>query len=653
MSYPGYGAPAGGYPGGYGGAPAGGHPPGGPGFGGYPGQQQDPLYGYFAAVAGQDGHISAEELQQCLTQANFSGGYKPFNLETCRLMINMLDRDMSCTMGFNEFKELWTVLNGWKQHFMSIDRDQSGTVDPQEMHQAVTSMGYRLSPQAMNGIIKRFSSQGKITFDDYVACCVKLRTLTDLFRKRDQAGQGMATFPYDDHRVMETWVLLVFRLLLFVQTGHSKQSCQPVTVDFCQDVGYNTTINPTHQTRDYNLRQLRKIVKTGCSPEVTVFLCGVVSPECVLDDKIPPCSWLCERVKNECELFLREKGLNWPEKIRCEAYPKQSCANGQESIPAPNPAGTCEPIIIPLCKDLPYKDTVMPNLLNHSTQEVAGLELNQFYPLVKVQCSPHLQAFLCSVYTSECVSGKARPPCRALCELARKDCEGLMNKFGFQWPSQLECDTLTTESCEHFGVTSAPSPEGPCQTITMPLCQGISYNLTAMPNLLGHKKQAEAAVKMARMEYVLKLTCSVDIRFFLCSVYAPQCVEGEVQRPCRSLCERAKLGCDSVLNTFGMSWPDDLSCESFPEESCVRGDSNPEQLTAEELLVKLNELGHSVRDQYLSLDDETFKTLWDRYSSGGGIKYDDFMAILTRLKILKGRFKSRLISPVMLQQTVR
>uniref|UniRef100_A0A8C8CA77 EF-hand domain-containing protein n=2 Tax=Oncorhynchus TaxID=8016 RepID=A0A8C8CA77_ONCTS len=205
MSYPGYGAPAGGYPGGYGGAPAGGHPPGGPGFGGYPGQQQDPLYGYFAAVAGQDGHISAEELQQCLTQANFSGGYKR-HCCSCSLTEATPQRDMSCTMGFNEFKELWTVLNGWKQHFMSIDRDQSGTVDPQEMHQAVTSMGYRLSPQAMNCIIKRFSSQGKITFDDYVACCVKLRTLTvylcmfatDLFRKRDQAGQGMATFPYDD-----------------------------------------------------------------------------------------------------------------------------------------------------------------------------------------------------------------------------------------------------------------------------------------------------------------------------------------------------------------------------------------------------------------------------------------------------------------------
>lgn len=30
----------------------------------------------------------------------------------------------------------------------------------------------------MNCIIKRYSSHGKITFDDYVACCVKLKSLT-------------------------------------------------------------------------------------------------------------------------------------------------------------------------------------------------------------------------------------------------------------------------------------------------------------------------------------------------------------------------------------------------------------------------------------------------------------------------------------------
>ncbi|XP_030055894.1 sorcin [Microcaecilia unicolor] len=165
---------------------------------GGPGQAQDPWYGYFVSVAGQDGQIDAEELQRCLTQAGLAGGYKPFNLETCRLMISMLDRDMSGKMGFNEFKELGAVINGWRQHFMSFDSDRSGTVDFQELHRALETMGFRLSPQAVNTIGKRYSSNGKITFDDYIACCVKLRSLTDTFRRRDAAQQGVVNFQYDD-----------------------------------------------------------------------------------------------------------------------------------------------------------------------------------------------------------------------------------------------------------------------------------------------------------------------------------------------------------------------------------------------------------------------------------------------------------------------
>uniref|UniRef100_A0A8C6QPC9 Sorcin n=1 Tax=Nannospalax galili TaxID=1026970 RepID=A0A8C6QPC9_NANGA len=100
MGYPGHpGASGGYYSGRFGGAP------GGPAL---PGQTQDPLYGYFAAVAGQDGQIDADELQRCLTQS------------------------------------------------------------------------------------------GIITFDDYIACCVKLRALTDSFRRRDSGQQGVVNFSYDD-----------------------------------------------------------------------------------------------------------------------------------------------------------------------------------------------------------------------------------------------------------------------------------------------------------------------------------------------------------------------------------------------------------------------------------------------------------------------
>ncbi|XP_073236364.1 sorcin-like isoform X1 [Porites lutea] len=189
MAYPGYGAPP---PGGYGG--------GYPGFpGGYPGaMQQDPLYGYFAAVAGADQQIDAKELQGCLTSSGISGSYHPFSLETCRLMITMLDRDFSGKMGFSEFKELWAALNQWKTTFMQYDRDRSGTVEPHELHAALSAFGYRLSPNALNIIVKRYSTDNRITFDDFVACCVRLKSLTDQFRRRDTAQNGMATFQYDD-----------------------------------------------------------------------------------------------------------------------------------------------------------------------------------------------------------------------------------------------------------------------------------------------------------------------------------------------------------------------------------------------------------------------------------------------------------------------
>ncbi|RXM29935.1 Sorcin, partial [Acipenser ruthenus] len=121
----------------YGGAP------GAPGYAGFAGQAQDPLYPYFSAVAGQ--------------------------------------RDCSCKMGFNEFKELWAVLSAWKQHFMTMDKDRSGTVDPEEMRQSIASMGYHINPSALVVILKRFSTHGMIAFDDYVACCIKLRTLTGTF----------------------------------------------------------------------------------------------------------------------------------------------------------------------------------------------------------------------------------------------------------------------------------------------------------------------------------------------------------------------------------------------------------------------------------------------------------------------------------------
>uniref|UniRef100_A0A915B250 Frizzled-1 n=1 Tax=Parascaris univalens TaxID=6257 RepID=A0A915B250_PARUN len=106
----------------------------------------------------------------------------------------------------------------------------------------------------------------------------------------------------------------------------------------------------------------------------------------------------------------------------------------------------CVPITMQMCKDIPYNMTLYPNILGHTKEEDASLEVHQFLPLVKVKCSEDLKFFLCTIYAPVCtVLGRPIPPCRHLCLSAKLGCENLMNKFGFKWPPPLACELFPTD----------------------------------------------------------------------------------------------------------------------------------------------------------------------------------------------------------------
>ncbi len=104
----------------------------------------------------------------------------------------------------------------------------------------------------------------------------------------------------------------------------------------------------------------------------------------------------------------------------------------------------CEPITVPMCKGIGYNHTYMPNQFNHDTQDEVGLEVHQFWPLVRIRCSPDLLFFLCSMYTPICLQDykKPLPPCRSVCERAKRGCSPLMIQYGFEWPERMSCEQL-------------------------------------------------------------------------------------------------------------------------------------------------------------------------------------------------------------------
>lgn len=106
----------------------------------------------------------------------------------------------------------------------------------------------------------------------------------------------------------------------------------------------------------------------------------------------------------------------------------------------------CEPIRIPMCRSaMPYNITQMPNLLYHSTQTNAELVFEQYTELVQTNCSSVLLFYLCSVFVPVCPTGFQQlviPPCKNICEEAKRGCEPVLRRYNLQWPEQLRCSEL-------------------------------------------------------------------------------------------------------------------------------------------------------------------------------------------------------------------
>lgn len=107
-----------------------------------------------------------------------------------------------------------------------------------------------------------------------------------------------------------------------------------------------------------------------------------------------------------------------------------------------------------------------------------------------------------------------------------------------------------------------------CEPIEIPLCMGMPYNMTRMPNHLHHSTQENARLAIEPYGELVKQNCSADLLFFLCAMFAPICTphfQKEAIPPCRSVCERSRQGCEPLMNKYNFSWPDDLDCNLLPE----------------------------------------------------------------------------------------
>ncbi|KAJ0022177.1 hypothetical protein NQD34_009667 [Periophthalmus magnuspinnatus] len=117
-----------------------------------------------------------------------------------------------------------------------------------------------------------------------------------------------------------------------------------------------------------------------------------------------------------------------------------------------------------------------------------------------------------------------------------------------------------------------------CDPIRISMCQGLGYNVTKMPNLVGNVLQSDAELQLTTFTPLIQYGCSSQLKFFLCSVYVPMCTDKVPIPigPCKSMCLSVKRKCLPVLHEFGFIWPEMLNCSLFPPQNdhnhmCMEG----------------------------------------------------------------------------------
>ena len=113
---------------------------------------------------------------------------------------------------------------------------------------------------------------------------------------------------------------------------------------------------------------------------------------------------------------------------------------------------------------------------------------------------------------------------------------------------------------KHYQKRCVPIPSD------MALCRNISYSEMRLPNELGHNSLYEVSEQAKSWVALVNVHCHADTRRFLCSIFAPICLE-IIILPCRSLCLAVKAGCERKMMRYNFNWPEMLNCDRFPVDN--------------------------------------------------------------------------------------
>ncbi|XP_056018072.1 atrial natriuretic peptide-converting enzyme-like isoform X2 [Ostrea edulis] len=116
--------------------------------------------------------------------------------------------------------------------------------------------------------------------------------------------------------------------------------------------------------------------------------------------------------------------------------------------------------------------------------------------------------------------------------------------------------------------TTPPVVPGQCYEVNINQCKNhTAYSLTTLPNAFGHTTLLEVTASSSKYPEIFEDQCYGYAKDFWCSVYNPECKNGQPVLPCKQYCQDVKSACENT------SFP--LDCNSLPISNCRENPFKP------------------------------------------------------------------------------
>ncbi|XP_057547647.1 calcium-binding protein CBP-like [Amaranthus tricolor] len=145
-----------------------------------------------------NGIIDDRELQAVLSNCNHS-----FGMRTVHLLMYEFTHSNKRMIGPKEFVPLMKCLQTWRAMFQRFDRNRNGSIDSSELGQALSCLGYQVSPVIINLLAAKFSKSGRshtyrcsLQYDSFIECCLTVKGLSETFYAKAECGK--ASFCYEE-----------------------------------------------------------------------------------------------------------------------------------------------------------------------------------------------------------------------------------------------------------------------------------------------------------------------------------------------------------------------------------------------------------------------------------------------------------------------